>query len=240
MNLPVNPSLNVLDLIANSGIVAKAVLVILLLFSVVSWAIIIDKLRAFRRLRKESQHFLRMFQMRKTMREIMHVAKQFENNPFAAVFREAYLVFAKKDGANPGHGLGVDMFRETKGREQTSDIVRLFDSVAAREVLALERNLIFLATTGNVSPFLGLFGTVWGIMTSFWAIGFSGTSDLTVVAPGIAEALIATAAGLGAAIPAVMGYNYFVNKLKRLSSELEIYYSSIIETFSRREVHEAI
>lgn len=239
MNLPVSPAINVLDLIAQSGIVAKVVLAILLIFSIVSWAIIIDKLRAFRRLRTESQQFLRMFQKRNSMRDIMQTAKQLEGNPFAAVFREAYYVFAKKDGVNPGQELGVDMF-QSKTRDTTSDIVRLFDSVAAREVLALERHLIFLATTGSVSPFLGLFGTVWGIMTSFWAIGLTGTSDLSVVAPGIAEALIATAAGLGAAIPAVMGYNYFVNKLKRLSSELEIYYSNIIEIFTRREVHEAL
>ncbi len=239
MNLPINPSLNVLDLIAQSGIVAKVVLAILLLFSIISWGIILDKLRAFRRLRKESQQFLRMFQKRNTMRDIMQAAKQFENNPFAAVFREAYYVFAKKDHPNPGQGLGMEGFREQKSRDH-SEIVRLFDSAAAREVMALERHLIFLATTGSVSPFLGLFGTVWGIMTSFWAIGFTGTSDLSVVAPGIAEALIATAAGLGAAIPAVMGYNYFVNKLKRLSSELEIYYSNIIETFTRREVHEVV
>jgi biopolymer transport protein TolQ len=237
MNLPVNSSLNVIDLIASSGIVAKIVLIILMLFSIISWAIIIDKLRTFRRLRKESQQFLRMLQMRNSMRDIMQAAKQYDNNPFAAVFREAYYVFAKKESPNPG--LGDDGLREKRNREHT-DVVRLFDSVAAREMLGLERNLIFLATTGSVSPFLGLFGTVWGIMTSFWAIGFSGTSDLTVVAPGIAEALIATAAGLAAAIPAVMGYNYFVNKLKRLSAELEIYYSNIIETFTRREVHEVL
>ncbi|MFQ5772021.1 MAG: MotA/TolQ/ExbB proton channel family protein, partial [bacterium] len=102
----------------------------------------------------------------------------------------------------------------------------------------LEKHLVFLATTGSVSPFFGLFGTVWGVMSAFLAIGFTGSADLSVVGPGIAEALITTVAGLGAAIPAVIAYNYFVNKLKRLSSELEIFYANLIETFVRKEVHE--
>ena len=236
-------SQNLLDLIVNAGIVAKIVLGILLLFSLVSWGIIFDKFRVFRRLRMETDKFLLLFQKHKGPREIFQSASQFPRNPFAAVFKEAYWLLTQKDGdtTNPTLGGGVDLMREQKSKaNHTSDeLVRLFDSVASREVLELERHLTFLATTGSVSPFFGLFGTVWGVMSAFLAIGFTGSADLSVVAPGIAEALITTIAGLGAAIPAVIAYNYFVNKLKRLSSELEIFYAKLIESFARKEAHEA-
>jgi biopolymer transport protein TolQ len=231
MNLPVGTSQDILNLVLTSGMVAKVVLAILLLLSIVSWAIIIDKLRVLRRVRKESERFLRLFQMRKSVREILQASRQFTHSPFAAVFEEVYLVLSKGDP--DGRGM------ELKVKPHNSEgMIRLFDSVASREILFLEKYLVFLATTGSISPFVGLFGTVWGIMSAFLAIGYTGSSDLSVVAPGIAEALITTAGGLGAAIPAVIGYNYFVNKIKRLSAEVEIFYSNLIETFTRREVHE--
>lgn len=229
-------SQNPLDLVLNAGIVAKTVLVILLLLSVISWAIILDKLRVFRKVRRESAKFMKLFEMRRSVREIFQASNQFQKNPFAAVFREAYWLFSKRD-ASAGN---LEMGRDPRPRvnHDSNDLVRLFDSVASREVLLLERNLVFLATTGSVSPFFGLFGTVWGVMSAFLSIGMTGSADLSVVAPGIAEALITTVAGLGAAIPAVMAYNYFVNKLKRLSAELEIFYSDLIEAFARKETHE--
>jgi biopolymer transport protein TolQ len=180
-----------------------------------------------------------LFQKRVTIREILQASRQYPNNPFAAVFKEAYWLLSKRDGAytNPE---GIDMLREQKTAKKynSEDLVRLFDSVATQEVLKLEKSLSFLATAGSVSPFFGLFGTVWGVMSAFLAIGFTGSADLSVVAPGIAEALITTVAGLGAAIPAVMAYNYFVSKLKRLSSELEIFYANLIEALARKEAHE--
>lgn len=230
---------NALDLVLNAGLVAKAVLGVLAIFSIISWGIILDKLRVFRQVRKETDNFMRLFQMHKGVKEILQASRQYPKNPFATVFKEAYWLFNKSESpaSNPA---GMDLLREQKSKaDHTSDdLVRLFDSVASREVLGLEKNLVFLATTGSVSPFFGLFGTVWGVMNAFLAIGFTGSADLSVVAPGIAEALITTIAGLGAAIPAVMGYNHFVNKLKRLSSELEIFYSSLIEAFTKRETHE--
>lgn len=227
---------NPVDLVLNAGIVAKVVLAILLLFSVISWAIILDKLRIFRRVRRESAKFMRLFEMRKSVREISQASSHFPKNPFAAVFREAYWLFSKRE---PSAG-NLEMGHEQRPRvnHDSNDLVRLFDSVASREVLLLEKNLVFLATTGSVSPFFGLFGTVWGVMSAFLSISATGSADISVVAPGIAEALITTVAGLGAAIPAVMAYNYFVNKLKRLSAELEIFYSDLIEAFGRKETHE--
>jgi biopolymer transport protein TolQ len=233
---------NVLDLVLHASITAKVVLAILLVFSLISWAIILDKLRSFRNLRKDSENFMQLFEKRKNVREILQASNKYSSNPFAAVFKEAYWLFNKGESpySNKAIPTGMEPAREqkTKASHAPQDLVRLFDSVASREVLSLEKNLVFLATTGNVSPFFGLFGTVWGVMIAFLSVGYTGSADLSVVAPGIAEALITTLAGLGAAIPAVMGYNYFVNKLKRLSAELEIFYSNLIEAFARKDTHE--
>ncbi|MFQ5708780.1 MAG: MotA/TolQ/ExbB proton channel family protein [bacterium] len=235
-------SQNALDLVFNAGIVAKTVLVILFLFSVVSWAIIFDKLRVFRRLKRESEEFLRFFRKRNSVRDILAVSRKFPTNPFVAVFKAAYWQISQNERNKPDASMSgaVGMLREQRPKSQptSDDLIRIFDSAASREVLKLEKFLVFLATTGSVSPFFGLFGTVWGVMSAFLAIGFTGSADLSVVAPGIAEALITTVAGLGAAIPAVIAYNYFVNKLKRLSSELEVFYSDLLQVLARKAVHE--
>src|SRR3990172_950522 len=177
---------NILELVLNSGRVAKIVLGVLFLFSVISWGVILDKFRVFGRVRRQSNKFLTLFNQKKTVREILQMSKQYPSNPFAAVFREAYWLLNKNEpqGQNPV-GDHLDMIREQKAKSNHTpeDLVRLFDSVASREVLSLEKNLIFLATTSSVSPFLGLFGTVWGIMESFMAIGLMGSADLSVVAP---------------------------------------------------------
>lgn len=236
------PQQNVVDLVLNASIVAKVVLGILFVFSLISWAVIFDKLRVFRRVRKDSENFQRLFQKRKSIREILQASKTYTSNPFAAVFKEAYWIFNKNDASYtaPNPGTGVDMLREPrqKPNHSSDDLVRVFDSAAMKEMLQLEKNLVFLATTASVSPFFGLFGTVWGVMSAFLAVGYTGSADISVVAPGIAEALITTVVGLGAAIPALIAYNYFVNKLKRLSSELEIFYSNLIEAFVKKESHE--
>lgn len=235
-------SQNALDLVLNAGGVAKTVLAILLLFSIVSWAIILDKLRVFRRIRRESEEFLRYFRQRKSMRDILQIGRKFPSNPFVVVFKEAYWLLSQLENykSNVSDTGPVEMLREQRPKVSytNEDLVRIFDSTASDQVLHLEKHLVFLATTGSVSPFFGLFGTVWGVMSAFMAIGFTGSADLSVVAPGIAEALITTVAGLGAAIPAVIAYNYFVNKLKRLSTELEVFYSDLIRTVVNREVHE--
>lgn len=234
-------SKNTLDLILNAGIVAKIVLAILLLFSIISWGIILDKLRVFRRVNKESGDFLHQLRKRSSPKELLHLSRLYPTNPFATVFKEAYWLFRKSNrdvGSEIGGSVELLRAQKAKSSDAPDDLFRFFDSIASREILKLEKNLVFLATTGSVSPFFGLFGTVWGVMSAFLAIGFTGSADLSVVAPGIAEALITTIAGLGAAIPAVIGYNYFVNKLKRLDSELEIFYSDLIAAFSKKDVHE--
>lgn len=236
VNPPAFFSRSSIDLVLDAGPVSKVVLGILLLFSIISWGIILDKFRVFGKVRRQSNRFLQYFDQHKSVRDIIHASREFPGNPFASVFKEAYWVLQSEGGQAPSNAETVRIQRSAGHSPQ--DLMRLFDSVASREVLALEKNLSFLATTGSVSPFFGLFGTVWGVMSSFLSIGLTGSADLTVVAPGIAEALITTIAGLGAAIPAVIGYNHFVNKLKRLSAELEIFCANLIEAFGRKEPHE--
>ncbi len=227
-----------IELVLNAGVIAQVVLGILAFFSIISWGIILDKLRVFRRVRKESDKFLNAFQQKKGAREIMQASRLYPGNPFAAVYKEAFWLLNQSEGKPAGGSLGMMREPTPKQNHTSEDLLRLFDSVATREVLRLEKHLAFLATTGSVSPFFGLFGTVWGVMGAFLSIGLTGSADISVVAPGIAEALITTVAGLGAAIPAVMAYNFFVSKLKRISAELEIFYSNLIEAFVKREVNE--
>lgn len=236
------PSQSALDLVANAGIVVKVVLAVLMVFSIVSWAIILEKWRVFRRVRKESNEFLHFFRKRKNLREILHLSRRYPANPFVVVFKEAYWLLSQSENTRSGGQVGgtVDMLREGRAAPTYSneDLLRIFDATASQQVMSLEKYLIFLATTGSVSPFFGLFGTVWGVMSAFLAIAFTGSADLSVVAPGIAEALITTVAGLGAAIPAVIAYNYFVNRLQRLSGELEVFYAELIQMLNTREAHE--
>ena len=183
----------VLTLILKAGIVVKFVLLILLFFSVMSWAIIFFKFRLFAKVEKESADFHNLYIKSKSWDSLYQSTKRLSLSPLANLFRAAYAI-------------------EDSDRVE---IRRTLKRVESMEAARLERHLTFLATTGSTTPFIGLFGTVWGIMNSFMGIGRIGVASLAVVAPGIAEALIATAAGLAAAIPAVVAYNYYLSKSRR-------------------------
>jgi biopolymer transport protein TolQ len=196
---------SVLTLIAESGPVGKGVMLILLLFSVISWAIMGQKYADFRRIREDSAAFLKLFHSGADAAELYRQAKTAKGAPVCGLFFASYELLYK------GRGWGGS-------RE---DLWKAVGGVAGDLLGQLERNLAFLATVGNVSPFVGLFGTVWGIMDSFRSIGLQRSANLAVVAPGIAEALIATAAGLVAAIPAVIAYNHFLGRIETTRRELE-------------------
>ena len=183
----------VLTLILKAGLVVKFVLLVLLFFSIISWAIIFFKYRLFTKIEKESADFHNTFLKSKEWDLLYQSTKRLSLSPLANLFRAAYAV---EDA-------------------ERSEIRRTLKRVESMEAVRLERNLSFLATTGSTTPFIGLFGTVWGIMNSFMGIGRIGAASLAVVAPGIAEALIATAAGLAAAIPAVVAYNYYLSRARR-------------------------
>ena len=201
----------VITLIFKAGPVVKFVLLVLLIFSIFSWAIIVYKFRLFSKIEKESEEFQKIYLRTKQWDTLYQSTKKLTISPLPNLFRAAYSI----------EGADRDEIKNTMKR------------IVALEAGRLERHLSFLATTGSTTPFIGLFGTVWGIMNSFLGIGRIGAASLAVVAPGIAEALIATAAGLAAAIPAVVAYNYYLSRSRRNVMVIEDFAQELIETFVR-------
>ena len=201
-----------IQLVLQAGYVVKGVLLILLFFSIVSWAIIFYKQRFFARANKESAEFLQAYRSSRQPIEIFQSTRALMISPIANLFRSVYTDEAHKD------------------RNETKGVLRRY---SALESAKLEKYLNFLATTGSTTPFIGLFGTVWGIMNSFRSIGAAGAASLTVVAPGIAESLIATAAGLAAAIPAVIAYNYYLSMARRMIIQMEDFSEELLVFFAK-------
>jgi biopolymer transport protein TolQ len=190
------------ELVANTGILAKTVLAILLVLSVVSWTIIFEKVRFFRRAGRESAKFRKAFEEERSLRVISEKAQKLQDSPEAALVRAVSGVVESGEVKDP------------------ANLDRYIDSGIETQVAEWESYLIFLSTTATVSPFLGLLGTVWGIMSSFLSMGVRGSANLYVIGPGIADALITTIFGLGAAIPAVIGYNYILRMVRRKEDDI--------------------
>jgi biopolymer transport protein TolQ len=184
----------ILDMVSNSGPVAKLVLLTLLVFSLISWAIILTKWALLRRARVQSGRFVRAFRKAQRLQDIAAVADQFRPSPLVGVFQGGYEEYRRQAAV-------AGAFRSIAGVQRGMQIG------ASEEISRLERNVPWLAITAAATPFIGLFGTVWGIIDAFHGLGTAGAATLRAVAPGISEALITTAAGLAAAIPAVVAYN---------------------------------
>jgi biopolymer transport protein TolQ len=202
-----------LDLIFEAGLVVKVVLFTLILASIASWAVIALKYRELRAAESDSEEFLEAYTER-PLDAVYHVAKQLGSSPLSTVFATGYRELARLEKM------------QAPGRiqpEQVESVCKRLGWVQTAEGQRLERGLSFLATVGSIAPFVGLFGTVVGIMNSFRDIGASGQASLAVVAPGIAEALVATAVGLFAAIPAVIGYNYATARLGHLMERAAVF-----------------
>ena len=212
---------SILEMISNAGVMVQIVMVVLLFFSVFSWAIIFQKFIVFLKISRVSQAFLSFIKEHENLPLCYEAAKRYQLSPFAKVFLSAYKEAARtknlyiKTNPLPISYLNDDMEHRVR---------RVID----KEMSSIRRYLPFLATTGNTAPFIGLYGTVWGIMSSFKSIGLKKSANLAVVAPGIAEALIATATGLFAAIPAVIAYNHYLNKSGNFLAELENFGEDII------------
>ncbi len=206
------------SLVAQSGPVAKFVLFLLLLFSLVSWAIIIFKGVVLRRAYAQSQTFLQVFRKSTKFSEVNSVCGQLRASPLVGVFQAGYLEVNQQVRGGPDKAPAASGRPTVKSLESLS---RSLVRAAGVEVTRLERRVSFLATTASVTPFVGLFGTVWGIMTAFADIGRMGSANLAVVAPGISEALITTAMGLAAAIPAAVFFNFYNSRIKVLSSMMD-------------------
>lgn len=218
-----------MGIIVGAGIVVKLVLLLLLSFSVVSWAIIMFKFFQVQRAKNESERFMDFFWKSKRFDAIASQVDRFNNSPLTVLFNEGYGELKKiveTESKSDGSAFSMDL----GGVENVSRALR---RATNSEITRLEKYLTFLATTGSTSPFIGLFGTVWGIMTAFEGIGKTGSASLAVVAPGIAEALIATAIGLVAAIPAVMAYNHFQHKIRVLINEMDSFTTEFLNIVQR-------
>lgn len=229
---------DLIQMISGAGLMVQFVLLLLFFFSVTSWAIIFTKYRYVRRAFKESSFFTDFFWESKDLSAAFAKAKQLQGSPVARIFRIGYIelrnlsqsgIPTSQSPASPGLGTiapgngfaGIDNIKRALRRSINAETTRMTQMIP------------FLATTGNTAPFIGLFGTVWGIMNSFHGIGQKGSASLAVVAPGISEALIATAAGLAVAIPSVIAYNYFMQKIRIIDSELQSFSADFLNIIER-------
>jgi biopolymer transport protein TolQ len=234
--------LDIVHMISNAGPMVQFVMLLLLFFSVMSWAIILIKYRYIRKAFKESAEFTDFFWKSRDLSNAFAKAKQLQGSPLARIFRIGYVELKKtsQSSAQPGPpnaaanapvgGQSMPMDTRFTG---TDNVQRALRRATATEMTRMTQMVPFLATTGNAAPFIGLFGTVWGIMNSFHSIGQKGSANLAVVAPGISEALVATAAGLAAAIPAVVAFNFFMSKIRVVESELHSFSADFLNIIER-------
>jgi biopolymer transport protein TolQ len=218
-----------LDYILGSSPVVSGVLLLLILASISSWAILVMKFRELRAAERDTEEFVEAY-LESPLDATYEVARRHTASPLATVFRSGYTELARIEKMTPGKGVS---------RDQVEAVISRLGWIRGEEVHRLERGLSFLATIASSGPFVGLFGTVVGIMNSFQSIGASGSASLAVVAPGIAEALVATAVGLFAAIPAAVGYNYTSARLNRLSARLETFCAEFCDQLRRSSVRAA-
>jgi biopolymer transport protein TolQ len=205
---PVNNGSAIVEMLQASGPIAITVLVVLLAASLFSWAIILGKWAGFRRARTQSRRFLRAFRKANRLQEIAAVSEQFKPSPLVNVFDEVYETYKRQTG---GYG---------PPRNITA-LERAAQTAASESLTAMEQRLTWLASIGAISPFIGLFGTIMGIVDAFHGLGTEGTATLRAVAPGVSEALITTAAGLLVAIPAVIAYNQFTARCRDFAARMD-------------------
>jgi biopolymer transport protein TolQ len=229
--------INLINMISNAGMMVQFVLLTLLFFSITSWAIILIKYRYIKRAYQESAAFTELFWKSKDLSNAYRQAKELEGSPIARIFRIGFVELKKISQRGGAEGGGDDRPDKSSGLSARfagmDNIKRALRRAINTETTRMTQMVPFLATTGNTTPFIGLFGTVWGIMNSFHGIGLRGSASLAVVAPGISEALVATAAGLAVAIPAVIAFNHFMQKIKILESELNSFAADFLNIIER-------
>ena len=205
IGLASNTDFSLVSLFLRADIVVKSVMIILVAFSIYSWAIIFDKIRLFRKINKSAEEFEEKFWKSKSAETFYNNLPSATNDPMAEVFKSS-----------------MQMVMKSRSKSNLSErLAGVLEANIEKQMTNVDKNYTFLATVGSTAPFIGLFGTVWGIMNSFQSIAISRNTSLAIVAPGIAEALFATALGLLAAIPAVIAYNKFSNDSKKYSQKLE-------------------
>jgi len=211
----------IVDLVRETGAVAQAVLVILLAFSLVSWSIILSKWSVLSRARSQSGRFLRGFRRAQRLQDVQAAAEQFRPSPLVGVFQSGFREFERQVGS-------------TGTLRNPLAVQRSMQIASSEEMTRFERNLPWLAITSAVSPFIGLFGTVWGIIDAFHGLGTSGAATLRAVAPGISEALITTAAGLAVAIPALIAYNLIGGSIRDFAARCDDFSLEMLNAVERQ------
>ena len=222
----------VLGTFTQAGLVVQTVLVILFAMSIISWSIIALKMRLLRATERKSARFLTDFRENGELPDPSDPANEPTICPHARMLYEVWADIFGGKGAPPGNG--PRQGDPSPNRAILDRARRVMKRAAVEEIGIVERHIPFLATTGSTAPFIGLFGTVWGIMNAFRGIGITGAASLAVVAPGISEALIATAVGLATAIPAVIGYNHFLHRVRKLSADMENFGLEVISLLEQR------
>lgn len=212
------------DLVLRSSPLAKAVLVLLLIFSIYSWAIIFSKWASFKKAESATKEFLARFKTRTKISDVYADSEAAKESPLARIFLAGYKEITGQMSTVSGSVRSIDT------------VSRVLQSATIAEVSRLEKNLSWLATTANASPFIGLFGTVVGIVIAFQGLSTATTTTIQSVAPGIADALIATAAGIGAAVPAAIFYNYFLNKVKNLTAMMDRFSMEMLNLVERNYI----
>ena len=231
--------IDILNMVMNAGLMVQFVLLLLLFFSVTSWAIMILKYRYIKKAFSESAEFIDFFWKSRNLSNAFSQAKLLRGSPVARIFRVGYVELKKLSRSGGKKTSESEHSSETESTSLSSrfigidNVKRALRRAINAETTRMTRMVPFLATTGNTTPFIGLFGTVWGIMNSFHGIGLKGSASLAVVAPGISEALIATAAGLAAAIPAVIAFNHFMQKIRIIESELQNFAADFLNIIER-------
>ena len=205
VGLASNTDFSLISLFLRADIIVKSVMIILVVFSIYSWAIIFDKIRLFRKINKSAEEFEEKFWKSKSAETFYNNLPSATNDPMAELFKSS-----------------MQMVMKSRSKSNLSErLAGVLEANIEKQMTNVDKYYTFLATVGSTAPFIGLFGTVWGIMNSFQSIAISRNTSLAIVAPGIAEALFATALGLLAAIPAVIAYNKFSNDSKKYSQKLE-------------------
>jgi len=226
---------DVFSFIVSIGLVAKLVLGFLVILSIISWAIIMEKGWQFRKIKKETKKFLQALEISPGLNEMYQYSRDFRYSPFAWMVKALYKEFnhLNRNTSEREDAITFMSGNPTQVRKNLSSLNTILKVSHSREISKMEKRLILLSTTVSVSPFLGLLGTIWGIMNAFLSIGLTGSADLASVGPGIAEALVTTAAGLAVAIPALIAYNFFVDSVRQMDDKLDTFATEMLHRIDR-------
>jgi len=220
------------------GIVGRLIVLTLAILSVIAWGIIIEKIIIFARIRRESARFMALFQTFNDWEKIDWESRNFKPSPYLSLFNHIYAEVKSDFPANGALNKDNAENEPNETRQSTFALYRASaDSIISAELMKYEKRLVVLSSAVSASPFLGLFGTVWGVMQAFMSIGLKGSAALTAIGPGIAEALITTVAGLAVAIPVLFAYNIIVDKIRKIENQMQILSNEMIKKILRGTIH---